>query len=372
MRPSPYTIMMKGTDKAHKFDVRLRMAQDALEFGIKPTARKWGISRATVRTWKRRYENEGKKGLQDQRKGPKVIPHKTSQEEELYILNARKQAPCYGPRRLKDFFGAKASLGAIQRILRSHQLTRKRRKKYQKKNDLREVKAKLCSFYHFQVDLKHLRDIPNYYGQMKALDLPRYQYTGRDTKSGMLFLGYSNEISELNARHFVLSFVGEIKRYLSSKKEIVVQTDNGSEFSGGARKSTTGSFTRELKNQLGIKHVFIPPGLCNANSDVESSHQTIEEEFYDLCKFSSRKDFFIKAETYRLFYNLKRWNYSKKKRTPVEIAKEDLKEGRAPYKGALFGVIDLDRLSNVDFTPIKGGQTLPVVPETSYAEEMHR
>ena len=52
------------------------------------------------------------------------------------------------------------------------------------------------------------------------------------------------------------------------------------------------------------KHRYIRPGHCNANADVESSHWTIEEQFYNLTYFSSREDFIAKAESYRQYYNL--------------------------------------------------------------------
>src|ERR1700728_512465 len=99
--------------------------------------------------------------------------------------------------RIKFFFNMPFSLSAIQRVIRSHKLTRRRRKAYQKKRDLRAVKAKIPSMAHMQMDVKHLYDIPNYWEQLKPLSLPKYQYTVRDTKSGMLFLGYSDELSEL-------------------------------------------------------------------------------------------------------------------------------------------------------------------------------
>src|SRR6188474_908269 len=50
-----------------------------------------------------------------------------------------------------------------------------------------------------QMDIKYLTDIPPYWEMMQRLKLPRFQYTVRDVKSGMLFLGFADEISELHA-----------------------------------------------------------------------------------------------------------------------------------------------------------------------------
>ena len=46
-----------------------------------------------MRLWLRRYEREGISGLEDKRKGPKNIPHKTPKEEEERIIAAKKKVP---------------------------------------------------------------------------------------------------------------------------------------------------------------------------------------------------------------------------------------------------------------------------------------
>jgi len=63
--------------------------------------------------------------------------------------------PCYGPKRLKWFFGIDASEGAIYRVLKQNKLTKKRRKKYQKKNEpKRKKKTKYKALTHHQLDSK--------------------------------------------------------------------------------------------------------------------------------------------------------------------------------------------------------------------------
>lgn len=165
----PYCTMMKQASKEHIFKVRKHVVLDAQNKGIKPASRKWNISRNTIRTWVRRFEEGGNKGLQDQRNGPKHIPHKTSLEVTNQVIKARITAPCYGPRRLQYFFELQCSTGAIERILRTNELTRKRRKKYQKKNDLREAKSKWKSGTYVQMDVKYLYDIPQLLGAEKSL-----------------------------------------------------------------------------------------------------------------------------------------------------------------------------------------------------------
>ena len=193
------------------------------------------------------------------------------------------------------------------------------------------------------MDVKYLRDIPNYWGQMKELNLPRFEYTVRDTKSGMLFLGFSNELSELNARTMVDYILTRLRSQMPDKK-IILQTDNGIEFSGTTRHFERSTFSQQVhKHQA--EHVYIPPGMCNANGDVESIHNLIEKEFYDLTTFGSREDFFKKTETYRIFFNLERPNSYKKWKTPWLIAEQYHPDSNTASQCALIETVDLDKIT---------------------------
>ena len=284
---------------------------------------------------------------------PFLIKHRKSQENE--VVRIRKIAPCYGAKRLKYFFDLKPSLGAIERIIRDYGLVKKRRKKYQKKNDLRAIKARYQSFEKLQMDVKYLTDIPPYWERMKKLKLPRFQYTVRDVKSGMLFLGFADELSSLHAQEMVKYVLSNMAPYFPGT--ITVQTDNGVEFSGTTRKHENNHFRNVIK-ELGAEHVYIPPGHCNANADVESIHATIESEFYNLTEFTSRKDFLKKAESYRLFYNLERPNFSKGRKTPWLIAQEDHPNKDFATSIQFTNVVDLDCLLKAKL----GGHQIPVFP----------
>lgn len=183
-----YSMLMPGLSKEKSFKYKKQVVQWAQNHGIKPAMRRWDLGRNTIRRWKRRFESEGNQGLYDKRRGPKHIPHKTPPEVEKRVISARQQAPCYGPQSLKYYFDLPCSTGAIYRILKERGLIRRQKKKYRIKNDLREAKAQYKALGHLQMYVKYLRDIPNYWGQMKELRLPRFEYTIRDTKSGMLFL----------------------------------------------------------------------------------------------------------------------------------------------------------------------------------------
>jgi transposase len=352
-----YSNSMANLSKDKQFTMRKAIILEAVEKGIKLTARRFDMSKNTVRTWLRRFQREGNDGLMDRRNGPKYIPHKTSKEEEAQILTIRSTVKnSYGAKRLKAFFRLKPSIGAIQRILHQHGLTKRQRRRHQKKNDLRAVKARYKALEKLQMDVKYLTDIPPYWEQMQRFQLPRFQYTVRDVKSGMLFLGFADSVSELHAETMAQYVLRAITPHFPGT--VIMQTDNGVEFSGTTRKCENNHFRAAVK-AFGADHVYIPPGHCNANADVESIHATIENEFYNLTPFSSRKDFFKKAESYRRFYNLERPNYSKGAKTPWLITQQDHPSTDFATIAQSISVVDLDHLLQLRV----GGQPLPILPE---------
>lgn len=364
-----YSSFMQCARKDKRFAIRKAVVQEALEKGIKPAARRFGMSKNSVRLWLRRFQSEGNDGLIDRRAGPNHIPHKTSKELEEKIVEIRKVAKCYGASRLKHFFHLTPSVGAIQRILHAHGLVRKVRRKHQRKNDLRAIKAQAYkAFGKLQMDIKYLTDIPPYWEQMQRFRLPRFQYTVRDVKSGMLFLGFADEISGSSAQEMAQHVLQKITPHFPGT--VIVQTDNGVEFSGTTRKMEHNHFSAAVREK-GAMHVYIPPGCCNANGDVESIHATIEKEFYDLTTFTSRGDFLRKAESYRQFYNLERPNYSKAGKTPWLIAQQDHPDSDFASVVQFTNVIELGGLQKDRISYPSGGQTLPVLPDLNYIPELY-
>ena len=75
---------------------------------------------------------------------------------------------------------------------------------------------------------------------------------------------------------------------------------------------------------------------------METVHNLIETEFYEIEKFADRTDFMEKANTYQLFFNLERPNTYKEDKSPWQLAKEknpDLAEA-----ALMLPPVDLDAL----------------------------
>jgi transposase len=323
--------------------IRQQIIRYAQQYGNKPAARHYGCDVRTVREWKKRFHLQGTSGLINRSRAPHGCPHKTSKEVEAQIIQKRKAAPCYGPRRLKYFNPSlKASQGAIYRILKEQGLLRKRRKKYRVKQDLRAVKARYRSLTHHQEDVKHLYDVPYYWPQMTALKLPKYEYTIRDTKSGFTIVAFADEYSEQYPILLTETYLRHLKSFGIDLKDVIIQTDNDSEFGARKRDVKTPGFVITIMIEWGASHNYIPPGCSNANADVESFHSTVECEFFDLESFGSREEFFRKTQAYQYFYNFTRPNYSKAGKTPLQIILEDHPD--ISPKVLNFPLYDLDAL----------------------------
>ena len=78
------------------------------------------------------------------------------------MVERRRQLPTFGAQRLKREWALPLGHMAIERILRQHGLLRPRRRKYQKKQDLAEVKETWALFQQISADTKDLDDIPHY------------------------------------------------------------------------------------------------------------------------------------------------------------------------------------------------------------------
>jgi len=312
-------VIIRMPDKADKFDLRLKMVQHALASGVKPTARAFATTPKTVRKWLARYRQERLAGLNELPRIPLRCPHKTPANLERRIVALRRQFPFMGAKRLKFMHNLAPSHEAIRRILREHGLLAKRRKKHQRKRHLAEVKRHWRLFAQFTVDTKDLKDIPHYWPQMQNLQLPRYQFTAREVRSGLMFLAFAQEDTAVNACLFARILCQHLRACGVNPEGIRFQTDNGHEFIGCKRQDGSRDGFEKTVGAFQGRHKRIPVRAWSYNSDVETVHGTIEDEFYDLENFSGLGDFHRRVATYQAWYNLLRPNMNKDNLAPWQI-----------------------------------------------------
>jgi transposase len=307
---------------------RQKVVQYAKEHGVKPAARKFNTSAQTVRKWLRRWEPGSLKGLEDRSKAPKNPRTFITDEQKAQVIKLKKTLPSFGAERIRTQFNLTISEKAIRKIWKKEGLLKTKRRKHKTKQDLREVKAQWNLFEQISIDTKDLIDIPEYWPQIKALRLPKVQYTARDVVSGTHYIAYADEkalcsgVPDKYAALFAKIILSHLSACQVCFKNSRAQTDNGSEFIGSWNAKDDSIFTRTIASFKGITHTTIPSGAHTWQADVETVHRLIEDEFYEVEKFENRKDFLAKASAYILWFNIARKNSYKKNKTPWQIIQE--------------------------------------------------
>jgi len=272
--------------------------------GIKPAARAYNTSPKVIRKWKKRFEEESYAGLADKSRRPFNMPNATPDKEKQAIINMRDRYKRLGAEQVKIIEELDRSAKTIRKIWREAGKARKRRpRKYMIKRNLREVKRKYKLFEYCCEDTKDLCDIPEYWPQMKNLRLPKHQYTHREVSCGIQFLGYANELSLAHSTEFARIINEHLIRHKLIPDKSTRQTDNGSEYIGAWNAKHASSYTNEIQRIKGQVHKTIPPRAYKLQGDVETVHNLIEPEFFELETFKDRLDFFEKSYSYLLFFN---------------------------------------------------------------------
>jgi len=315
------------------YNHRLRLVESAKQRGSKPTARLFATTVATVRKWLRRYQQRGPSGLLPLSRARHHQPHKTPPTTEAQLVELRRTLPTFGSRRLIREFALPIGHKALERIWREHGLLKKRRRKYQRKQDLAHIKAQWALFQQISADTKDLDDIPRYWQQAQRLHLPLIQYTAREIRSGLLFWAFAQDRSASASAVFASRIQQHLYRYGVSLRDLVWQTDNGGEFKGDFPKALGDS-----------QHVRIPPAAHTYQSDVETVHRLEEDEFFDLEDFASRGEFLAKTHTYQLYFNLVRQNSHKENLSPWQIIER--LAPRSPLELCLLPPVILDYYLN--------------------------
>jgi len=150
---------------------------------------------------------------------------------------------------------------------------------------------------------------------MRRQGLPKYQYTAREIVSGITFTGYADELSKT----YSCLLAERVNAYLAGHgidlAKLEWQTDNGPEF---LEHEQNKGFPSSVKT-FGCGHHYIPVKAYTWQSDVETVHRLVEDEFFDRETFSSRDDFWKRLTVYWHYFNIARPNRHKDKKTPAQI-----------------------------------------------------
>jgi transposase len=295
------------------------MVKKSYEVGIPRAAKEFNVTAATVRKWRRRYEREGPKGLEDRSRRPHHSPNRTPPEVEAQVVALRKGYPTWGAKRLVEVFELPVSAPTVYNILRRHNAYKPRRRRWRERRDLRERKKRWRFLGKIQLDAKDLTDIPAYWEAWRRLGLPRYQFTARDVRTGMVVVALAYELSLTNGVMFARYVAAHLRRFGGQVTGTIWQTDNGSEFTGGGKTRRRSPFT-EVVARLAGRHVCIPPRSPTFNSDVEAFHRLVQNELWMVEDFATLQECWEKLYAYVTYFNRHRTNSYRDNLSPYAIA----------------------------------------------------
>jgi putative transposase len=120
--------------QATKMSERKAMVERAAGglYTIGELAAAYGVSRPTVYRWLERFDAEGEGGLADRPPIPKTVPHRTREEIEQRLVEAKQAKPHWGPRKLiawleqRDAQTEWPAVSTAGAILARHGLVRRR------------------------------------------------------------------------------------------------------------------------------------------------------------------------------------------------------------------------------------------------------
>ena len=139
------------------------------------------------------------------------------------------------------------------------------------------------------------------------------------------------------------------------------QTDNGSEYIGSWQAKQDSGYTRAIERVPGQIHFTIPPGAHRFQADVETVHNLVEMEFYEIEPFKDRQNFLNRAYSYQLFFNLLRPNSYKENKTPWQIAQK--KNPELPVEITKIPPVFLEDLLDKSLEKnVKGGHDVSTAP----------
>ena len=357
-----YDIMRKSKDNRV---LRLQMVTYAGKHGIKPAMRHFKASRNTVRKWLRRWQELGYDGLSEISRKPHNSPNAVPEEERAELVTLKRKYKRMGADQIKVKEDLARSARTIRKVWRQENISsRKRCKKHETKQNLREVKKQYALFQQVMEDTKELDDIPEYYVQMKMRNLFKIQYTFRDVTTGLMFLGFADQKSLTYSALFARYINYHLLKYGADLSKTKRQTDNGSEYIGSWQAKADSIYTKEIESIPGQIHNTIFPGAHRMQADVETVHNLIEMEFYEIEKFSSRQNFMDKAYSYQLYFNMERPNSYKEFKTPWQLAKEKCPD--LNIKIAMIPPVDLCKLLKNNLFLLSGGHDVYSVPSYKY------
>jgi len=264
-------------------------------------AEKYGVSRSSVKRWKKRYDGTWK-SLVERSHRPNSHPRQHTESEEMIISKAfwkkYRRYGWYGVYEEAKENGYTRSLSGLIYAAKRLDLV-EQEKRHEAKLHNRRYPELSVPGEKVQIDVK---EVPYccLRGDLVRNNKHLYQWTAIDECTRIRFVYGFEEHTPENSVKFLRMLV----RVFPFKIQ-TIQTDNGTEFTYKYISDTEDCpFDTEL-HRLGIQHKLIPPRTPWHNGKVERSHRNDQRYFYDWETFRSLEDFNKKLAEHLIWSNNK-------------------------------------------------------------------
>jgi len=240
------------------------------------TCRHFDISPQTFYRWKRRYDPQNLKTLEDRSRRPKHLRQPTWTTELVErILKLREEYPRWGKDKLVILLrgeGLEVSTSMVGRVIRYLKDRGVLREPIS--NHISARKRPRQRPYATRKPRDYVATEPGDIVQLDTLDvrpLPGVilkHFTARDMVSRWDVIEVYSRATATTATHFLKKLQSRLPFPLRA-----IQVDGGSEF---------GAVFEEECRQQGIKLFVLPPRSPKLNGHVERAHRTHTEEFYEV------------------------------------------------------------------------------------------
>jgi len=275
---------------------------------VKEVAAGVGVSRQTLHAWLAKYEAGGLEQLADRSHRPRGCPHQMPAEVEAAVLEARRNHPSWGPRRIAFELNRRSPTvrvteSAVYRCLRRVGLVEpdgRRRRRREWKRWERGVPNEL-----WQMDVVGGFLLAGG-GQVKAL-------TGVDDHSPMCVS--AKLIAQERTRLVCDGLTAALTRYGVPEQ---ILTDNGKVFTGKYNHPPTEVLFDKICRENGIDHLLTQPRSPTTTGKIERFHRTLRAEFDTRRTFASLRVAQQALDEWVGYYNTARPHQALEDATPAE------------------------------------------------------
>lgn len=236
---------------------------------IVQVAHRFGVSRQAVHRWLRWYEDQGLAGLVDRSHRPPRCSHQMDPAVEVWVLEARRRNPDWGPRRLvheasRAGVEPAPSRSGIYRALRRAGLIDPQARRRRDRRFKRWERGGAMELW--QLDVVG--------GVLLADGKECKVLTGIDDHSR--FVVCAGVMARATSRAVCTHFAGAMRRHGVPQE---VLTDNGKVFTGRFGARDTEVLFDRICRENGIDHLLTAPRRPTTTGKIERFHRTMRQEF---------------------------------------------------------------------------------------------